>query len=135
MSAVLDTLLELAEAERVAPSQHSGCGIDGCGACVSEFLLPRLRKAIEERDTVRAALAAQPRDPKVVEVYRRALWSMVAGQAAKQRKRRRPATPLWSYVGALAGLGSTSASALCIDLGFHPETGAVVRERGWEPAP
>lgn len=136
MSAAIDTMLELAEAERSATTQHTAhepWSAAECAACVAESLLARLRKALEERDAARAAVARRPADPAMLEVYRRALWSVLSTEVRRKGKGSRAA--FWSRVGALCGLGSTSADRLCRDLGFDPAKGATVRERGWEPAP
>lgn len=58
---------------------------------------------------------------------RRALWAIVSREASRTRSK----TPLWSRVGNLCGVGSTSAKAICRDLGFDPDTGKVLREEGW----
>jgi hypothetical protein len=65
------------------------------------------------------------------EVFRRACWSLVAGEARKRRARGQ----LWSRVGALCGLGSTTSKAMCRELGFDPYTGGVLNERAWEAEP
>lgn len=62
-------------------------------------------------------------------IMRQALWSVVANEARKRRSRR----PLWARVSDLCGLGSTYSEALCVELGFHQDTGEKIRERGWEP--
>lgn len=58
---------------------------------------------------------------------RRALWSIVSFEASKTRS----IHPLWSRVGRMCGIGSTSAKAFCRDLGFDPDTGEVLHPAGW----
>lgn len=62
------------------------------------------------------------------EIMRYALWGLLAGEASKKTRRY-----LWARVAELCGMGSTHAKALCVELGFHPDTGEKIRERGWEP--
>lgn len=62
--------------------------------------------------TARAALAARDED------LRKLRWCVVAN--AGRLSLRGPA-PRWSHVMSAAGLGSTSAKALCVATGFDPE--------------
>lgn len=100
-----------------------------------------VERAQEFRAALHGALAGPPTRQddlayaaakvRTIDLMRRALWSLVAGEARKRRAR----GSLWSRVERLCGLGSTTAAALCRELGFDPETGATLRERGWETAP
>lgn len=74
-----------------------------------------------------------------VDTMRRALWSALSAEASRIARREGCSPgylpgPLWAFASRTFGLGSTSARDLCRDLGFDPDSGETIRERGWEAA-
>jgi len=64
------------------------------------------------------------------DTMRRALWSVLAERTRVIGVNRY--RPLWAFANRTFGIGAKRAKELCRDLGFDPDTGAVIRERGWE---